>query len=116
MLLSLRSSPQTQMYIYKRVMVCVQAVWWALSNASSIVWICLAIHEILANKAFITADSLISQLFVVVFVYPIYMNSPHLGLSSTTWFRKIGLLVVKIQAEWSLWQNSTCSNMGSGKI
>ena len=31
-------------------------------------------------------------------------NSPHLGLSSTTWFVKIGPLVVEIQAEWSLWQ------------
>ena len=30
-------------------------------------------------------------------------DSPHLGLSSTTWFRKIGPLVVEIQAEWSLW-------------
>jgi len=34
----------------------------------------------------------------------IYADSPHLGLSSTTWFVKIGLLVVEIQAEWSLWQ------------
>ena len=33
----------------------------------------------------------------------IYTNSPHLGLSSATYFVKIGLLVVKIQAEWSLW-------------
>jgi len=30
--------------------------------------------------------------------------SPHLGLYSTTQFVKIGPLVVKIQAEWSLWQ------------
>jgi len=31
-------------------------------------------------------------------------DSPHLGLSSTTYFVKIGPLIVKIQAEWSLWQ------------
>ena len=30
-------------------------------------------------------------------------DSPHLGLSSTTWFVKISPLVVEIQAEWSLW-------------
>ena len=34
----------------------------------------------------------------------------HLGLSSTTWFVKIGPLVVEIQAEWSLWHTKydTC--------
>ena len=32
--------------------------------------ICSAIHEILANKAFIATDGLISQLFVITFVYP----------------------------------------------
>jgi len=35
-----------------------------------------------------------------------YVDSPHFGLSSTTWFVKIGPLVVEIQAEWSLWQFS----------
>ena len=30
-------------------------------------------------------------------------DSPHLGLSSATWFVKISPLVVEIQAEWSLW-------------
>ena len=38
-----------------------------------------------------------------------YANSSHLGLSSITWFVKIGLLVVEIQAEWSLW-HSSCYN------
>ena len=33
-----------------------------------------------------------------------YADSPYLGLSSTTYFVKIGLLVVEIQAKWSLWQ------------
>jgi len=33
-----------------------------------------AVHEILANKAFIVADGLISQLFVVYFVHPTYVQ------------------------------------------
>ena len=33
----------------------------------------LAVHEILADKAFIATDSLISQSFVVAFVHPLYM-------------------------------------------
>jgi len=34
----------------------------------------LAIHEILTNKAFVVTDSLISQLFVVTFVHPTYVQ------------------------------------------
>ena len=34
----------------------------------------LAIHEILADEAFTATDVLISQLFVVAFVHPIYMQ------------------------------------------
>ena len=49
-------------------------VWWALSNASLIVQICPAIHEILANKTFTVTDDLISWLFVVTFVHPAYMQ------------------------------------------
>jgi len=37
------------------------------------VQIWLAIHEILADNAFIVTDGLISQLFVVAFVYPTHM-------------------------------------------
>jgi len=33
----------------------------------------LAIHEILADKAFTATDSLISQSFVVAFVHPAYV-------------------------------------------
>jgi len=58
-----------------------------------------AIHEILANKAFTATDGLISQSFVVTLVHFIYVDNPHLGLSSATWFMKIGPLVVEIQAE-----------------
>ena len=34
----------------------------------------LAVHEILADKAFIATDGLISQLFVVDFVHPTYVQ------------------------------------------
>ena len=44
--------------------------WWALPNASSIVWIRSAVHEILADEAFTATDGLISQSFVVAFVHP----------------------------------------------
>ena len=46
--------------------------WWALPNTSSIVRICSAIHEILADEAFTATDGLISQSFVVAFVHPTY--------------------------------------------
>jgi len=34
----------------------------------------LAVHEILADKAFTATDGLISQSFVVAFVHPTYMQ------------------------------------------
>ena len=34
----------------------------------------LAIHEILADEAFIATDVLISQSFVVAFIHPIYVR------------------------------------------
>ena len=48
--------------------------WWALPKVSSIVWISLAVYEILADEAFTATDGLISQLFVVAFVHPTYMQ------------------------------------------
>ena len=48
--------------------------WWALPNASLIVRIRSAVHEILADKAFTATDVLISQSFVVAFVHPIYVR------------------------------------------
>jgi len=33
----------------------------------------IAVHEILANETFTVIDGIISQLFVVAFVYPIYV-------------------------------------------
>ena len=48
--------------------------WWALPNASLIVWIRSAVHEILADKVFTATDGLISQSFVVAFVHPAYVR------------------------------------------
>jgi len=45
-----------------------------LFNASLIMQIHLAVHEILVDKAFIVVDGLISQLFVIAFVHPIYVQ------------------------------------------
>ena len=60
-------------YYYKIYYILLELVWWALSYASLIVWIYSAVYKILANKAFIVTDDLVSQLFVVAFVHPIYM-------------------------------------------
>jgi len=38
------------------------------------VQICLAVHETLADKAFIATDGLTSQSFVVAFVHPAYVQ------------------------------------------
>jgi len=54
--------------------ISLEIVWSVLSNASSIMWIYPAVHEILANKAFTVTDGLISQLFVVAFVHPTYVQ------------------------------------------
>ena len=34
----------------------------------------LAIHDILTNRDFTVTDNLISQLFVIAFVYPMYVQ------------------------------------------
>ena len=47
--------------------------WWTLPNASSIMQICSAIHEILADKAFTATDGLIFQSFIITFVHPTYV-------------------------------------------
>ena len=47
--------------------------WWTLPNTSSIVQICSAVHEILADEAFTATDGLISQSFVVAFVHSTYV-------------------------------------------
>jgi len=61
-------------YCYEIYHISLEIVWWALSNTSLIVWIHLVVHEILANKDFTVTDDLISQLFVVTFVHPTYVQ------------------------------------------
>ena len=60
-------------YCYEIYYISLEIVWWALSNTSLIVQICLVIHKILVNKAFTVTDGLTSQLFVATFVYLTYM-------------------------------------------
>ena len=61
-------------YCYEIYYISLEMIWWALSNASLIMQIRPAIHEKLANGDFIVTDDLISQLFVVTFVHPIYVQ------------------------------------------
>ena len=61
-------------YYYEICYILLEMVQQAFSNVSSIVWIYLAVYEILANKAFIVTNDLISQLFVVAFVYLAYVQ------------------------------------------
>ena len=72
-------------YCYIIYHILLETVWWALSNASSIMWICPVIHEILANRDFTVTDDLISWLFVVAFVHPIYVQIA-LIWGFTAWF------------------------------
>ena len=78
--------------------ILLETIWWVLSNASLIVWIYLAIYEILVNKAFAVTNGLISQLFVVTFVDPIYMQIALICIVATTH------------------QNSTCNMLTSAKL
>ena len=59
---------------FEMLHILLETDWWALPNASSIVWIRLAVHEILADEAFTATDGLISQSFVVAFVHPAYVR------------------------------------------
>jgi len=61
-------------YYYMIYHIPLETIWWALSNASLIMQICLVIYEILANKDFTFTDNLISQLFVVTFIHPVYVQ------------------------------------------
>jgi len=64
----------TNTYCFEMYHIQLETDWWALSNTSSIVRICLAVYEILADKAFTATDGLISQSFVVAFIHPTYMQ------------------------------------------
>ena len=61
-------------YYYEIYHTSLETIQWALFNTSLIVQICQVIYEILANKYFTVTDDLISQLFVVAFVHPIYVQ------------------------------------------
>ena len=63
----------TNTYCFGTYYISLEMDLWALSNASLIVWIYLAVHEKLADKAFTATDGLISQSFIVTFVHPIYV-------------------------------------------
>jgi len=65
-------SMNTDPYIMYNILL--ETIWWALSNTSSIVWIHLAVHEIISKKTFTVTDGLISQFFVVAFVHSIYVQ------------------------------------------
>ena len=64
----------TNTYCFETHHISLEMNWWALSKASLIVQIHSAVYEILADKAFIATDGLISQSFVVTFVHPIYVQ------------------------------------------
>jgi len=65
----------TNTYCFEMHHTSLETDWWALPNASLIMQICSAVHEILADKAFTATDVLISQLFVVTFVHPTYVQT-----------------------------------------
>jgi len=106
MLLHWYACISTNTYCFETHQISLETNWWALSNAILIVWICSAIHEILADKAFIATDGLISQSFVVAFVHPIYVQIA---------------LIWDFPAQLSLWKsvywlwryklNEVCDNM-----
>ena len=64
----------TNTYYFEALHILLEMNWWALSNASLIVRIRSAVHEIFADKAFTATDGLISQSFVVAFVYLAHMR------------------------------------------
>ena len=64
----------TNTYRFEISHILLKTDWWALSNASLTVRIRSAVHEILADEAFIATDGLISQSFVVAFVHPAYVR------------------------------------------
>ena len=74
MLLHWYACISTNTYYFETLNISLETDWWALPNTSSIVWIRSAVREILADKAFIATDVLISQSFVAAFVPPAYVQ------------------------------------------
>ena len=52
----------TNTYFFRTYNKLLETDWWVLSNMSSIVQICLAVHGILADKAFTATDGLVMNL------------------------------------------------------
>ena len=63
----------TNTYCFEIHYILLETDWWALHNASLIMLIHSAVHEILADKAFTATNGLISQSFVVALVSPTYV-------------------------------------------
>jgi len=74
MLLHWYACISTNTYCFETYHILLEMDWWALPNASLIVRIRSAIHKILADKAFIATDVLISRSFVVAFVHLAYVQ------------------------------------------
>ena len=64
----------TNTYCFETHHISLETIWWLLSNASLIMWINLAVHEISADEAFTATDDLISWLFIVTFVHSTYIQ------------------------------------------
>ena len=63
------------MLVFLPILITLRCIIYCCKQiASLIMQICLAIPEILADEAFTATDGLISQSFVVAFVYPAYVQ------------------------------------------
>jgi len=71
-------------YCFEIYNILLEMDWWVLSNTSSIVQIHSAVYGILANKAFIVTDGLISWLFVIAFVHSTCYELKSLELDKRT--------------------------------
>ena len=60
--------------------ILLQTVLLVYFNTSVII----EIHSVVSEIIFVVTNGLISQYYIVFFVHPIYVNGPHLRLSSTT--------------------------------
>ena len=98
----------TNTYCFEMYYILLKTDWWALPNASSIVQICSAVHEILADKAFTATDVLISQSFVVAFVHPTYVRIVLIWgfLVQLSWWKSIHWL-------WRYKLNEVCDTYDS---
>ena len=92
----------TDLYMIYNILL--ETVWWLLSNAILIMEICLVVLEIIANEICSYWWSDISVICCHFCISHIYANSTYFELFNVTWFVIIGLLIVEIQVEWSLWQ------------